>query len=171
MESTEISPRKPTEMQLRYLINRVKTNFDKKKLVWCLIDAGYKPGKQPHALAWQIENSVAVRDQMQLYMDGDPRLTIQALVRKTGDLLNAKHPFRPNRPDNTEQRKTLEMAYKLRDVFPAKKLDIKKVTKSFNLNVDVAKRAQEIRPDEKVFGYVDAEEVEEDGDNSEFNPL
>lgn len=168
MESTEIQPRKPTERQLKYLINRVKTNFDPKKKVWCLKDAGYQPGKNAHAIAWQIEHSIAVRDQMQLYMDGDPRLTIQALVQKTGDLLECMHPFQKKMPDNTERRKTLEMAYKLRDAFPAKKLDIKKEVKSLHLNLGVSQRAQEIRPDVKV---IECEEVEESGDSSEFNPL
>ena len=69
-------------------------------------------------------------------------LTLNKLVSKHVELLEAMHPFRPDQPDNATRLKAVEMAFKLWGAFPSRKKTIHETEPFSELSIEDAKRVE-----------------------------
>jgi len=133
------------------------TGFDETRKTECAIKAGYK-GDSAVVSANRVLEHPAFRDLINQELDIQG-ISAPRLVRKIDELLECKHPLAPEMPDNKEQRETLKMTIQIRDGFPPKKVDIRKVEARYDLTKDDKERLDGVDWGEDA---VDGEVVEEE---------
>lgn len=135
------------------------TGFDESKKAECAVKAGYSE-KGARARANRVLAHPVFREIINQELD-DQGINAKRLVNKIDQLLECKHPFAPNMPDNKEQRETTKMALQLRDAFPPKKLDVRKLEARYDLTDEDKERLDKIDwGDEVVDGEIVKEEEE-----------
>lgn len=151
-----------------YIRNLAERNFPAKlsERAKCAEDAGYA---NPHDAVRLIDDRPRVREILEYEMDHQG-LTVKKAVAKHVELFDCIHPLsKEERPDNLAQLNALTLFYKIRDAYPATKVEIDKreektVTHRFE---DMHKRAAEIKGKD----YVDGELVETYEDVGPTEPI
>jgi len=133
------------------------TGFDESRKAECAVKAGYSKSSA-NVMANRVLEHPAFRDIINQELDIQG-ITAPRLVRKIDELLECKHPLAPDMPDNKEQRETLKMTIQIRDGFPPKKVDIRKVEARYDLTDEDKERLDKVDWGDDV---VDGEVVEEE---------
>lgn len=150
--------KEPPKKQKAYYNEQLKVKFASRKGAECARKAGYS-SKWARQTALKLNSDSAIKTAIQEALDGAD-LTIDNMAKETKRLaLDCKHPFAPNMPDNEVRRRTLEMGFKLHDVFPSQKIDINKTTARYDMTPQDVKRLRDYKAEQ----IIDAEIIEEDG--------
>lgn len=154
------TPRLKVRKRMRdFLQLYAATGFDQSKKIDCAVKAGYARSGASHMADRALDHPV-FREVINKELDRQGILNPDRIINKLDQLLECRHPFRPNMPDNTEQRKTAEMVLKLGDAFPPKKVDINKREVRYDLTPEDKERLDKVDwGDDKA---VDAEVIEEE---------
>lgn len=133
------------------------TGFDQSKKIDCAVKAGYSE-KSAKVMADRSLAHPVFRDIINKELD-EQGINAERIVNKINELLECKHPFNPQVPDNREQRETLKMTLQLRDAFPPKKVDVRKLEARYDLTDEDKERLDGVDWGDNV---VDGEIVEEE---------
>lgn len=136
-----------TEKQFKYQNYRLTTNLSKSK---CFEKAGYAPGAKEPIGGNELMQEALTRE----------AVTCQTLAKKIKKLINCKHPFAPDRPDNQVQLKAVQEAGKIHEVYPNQKIDINKTEVKFVVSIEAKKMAEELMGEQKVI-TIEPEEKKE----------
>lgn len=112
------------EREQKFLALWSNSSFDPLVKNDCAVKAGYSRSTAP-AKSNKIIKALIQNQKMQRAMK-KRGISFDKLAGKLDDLLDAKHPFAPDQPDNLAQHKALDTALKIQDAFPPAKLEIDK---------------------------------------------
>ena len=110
--------------EARFLALWSNAGFDADLKNSCAVQAGWSPSSaapKSNRIIRALKNNEKM--QKALRKRG---INYDKLAAKLEDLLEAKHPFAPERPDNMAQQKAMDTAIKIHDAFPPTKIDIEK---------------------------------------------
>jgi len=147
--------------QRDFLLLYAATGFDETRQKECLLKAGYSKSTAKTG-ANRILNMPVYREFILGELEKQ-NISAERVVSKIDELLDCKHPFRSNMPDNKEQRETVKMLLQVMDAFPPKKVDIRKTEARYELTgEDLERLNKENWGDEKV---IEGEVVEEENES------
>lgn len=145
--------REYTEKQFKYQHYRLTTGMNKHQ---CAEKAGYA---SPSASATKNERTMGGNELMQEALTREA-VTYQTIAKKIKKILDCKHPFAPEQPDNQVQLKAVQEAGKILDSYPSQKIDINKTETKFIVSIEAKKMAEELMGDQKVI-TIEPEEKKE----------
>jgi hypothetical protein len=159
-------PPKTTERQRKFFeiwATKYKFSFDDGALAKAYVEAGYSPyfaNKNAQTALYSSNLNRVVRIAMEKH-----NITIDCLVAKHAELLEAKHPFAPEQPDNIVQFKAFQEGMKLYGGYPVpiQKVDVTH-SEEYHISVEDQRRA-----DKTLQECIDVEIIENgNGDGDEL---
>jgi len=113
-----------TVKQRRYIRLLAESNFDKSKKKECALQAGYSPNNIGNTVS-NLNKNRSVNELIKLKME-EKGLTLDYLVDKQKEILESEHPKYEGKPDTTNRRLALDMAYNIIEAYGSQKIDINK---------------------------------------------
>lgn len=157
-------PPKTTEKQRKFFEiwgTKYNFSFEGGSLKKAYVEAGYAPlyaAKNAYETLYSTNLNKAVRAIMV-----KKNITLERLVEKHAQLLEAKHPFAPDMPDNVVQLKAWQEGVKLYGGYPVpvQKVDVHH-SEEYHISIEDQRKA------EKTFQEcIDVEPIEDGNDNRE----
>lgn len=157
-------PPKTTERQRKFFeiwATKYKFSFDDGALAKAYVEAGYSPyfaNCNARTALYSSNLNKVVRIAMEKH-----NITIDRLVGKHAELLEAKHPFAPEMPDNIVQLKAFQEGMKLYGGYPVpiQKVDVTH-SEEYHISVEDQRRADKTFQD-----CTDAEIIEDGNDDGD----